>query len=117
MNEWTVTHAFHAYMGGFALDSSGTDNPNLPPGHEQIRLTLKGVVVALRLRPELLQDFSVDAMTDESKASPLAKAHCLLPGCVVSCIMLEECSSIGAKKSLGGRSAPKASIFLVFDSI
>ena len=61
-------------MGGFALDSSGTDNPILPPGHEQMRLTLKGVVVALRLRPELLQDFPVDTIIDKSKASPLAKA-------------------------------------------
>ena len=53
-NKWTMTHAFYAYMGGFALDSSGTDNPIIPPGHEQMRLKLKGVGVALRLRLELL---------------------------------------------------------------
>ena len=73
-NKWTMTHAFYAYMGGFALDSSGTNNPILPSGHDQMRLTLKGVVVALRLRPELLQDFPVDAILDKSKAKPLAKA-------------------------------------------
>ena len=73
-NKWTMTHAFYAYMGGFALDSSGTDNPILPPGHEQMRLTLKGVVVALRLRPELLKNFPVETIIDKSKASPLAKA-------------------------------------------
>ena len=73
-NKWTMTHAFYAYMGGFALDSSGTDNPILPPGHEQMRLTLKGVVAALKLRPELRQDFPLDTINDKSKASPLAKA-------------------------------------------
>ena len=73
-NEWTMAHVFYAYMGGFALDSSGTGNPILPSGYDQIRLTLKGVVVALRLRPELLQDFPVDTILDKSKASPLAKA-------------------------------------------
>ena len=73
-NKWTMTHTFYAYMGGFALDSSGTDNPILPSGREQMRLTLKGVAVVLRLRPELLQDFLVDTIIDKSKASPLAKA-------------------------------------------
>ena len=73
-NEWTMTHAFYAYMGGFALDSSDTDNPILPSGREQMRLTMKGVAVVLRLRPELLQDFPVDTIVDKSKASPLAKA-------------------------------------------
>ena len=69
-----MAHAFYAYMGGFALDSSGTGNPILPSGYDQMRLTLKGVVVALRLRPELLQHFPVDTILDKSKASPLAKA-------------------------------------------
>ena len=73
-NKWTMTHAFYAYMGGFALDSSGTNDPILPTGHEQMRLTLKGLVIALNLRPELLQDFPVDTILDKSKASPLAKA-------------------------------------------
>lgn len=73
-NEWTMAHAFYAYMGGFALDSSGANNPILPPGKERMRLTLKGVAVALRLRPELLQDFPADAILDKSKASPLAKS-------------------------------------------
>ncbi len=39
-----------------------------------MRLTLKGVAVALKLRPELLQDFPADDILDKSKASPLAKA-------------------------------------------
>ena len=73
-NEWTMVHAFYAYMGGFALDTSGTDSPILPPGKERMRLTLKGVAVALKLRPELLQDFPADAIFDKSKASPLTKA-------------------------------------------
>ena len=73
-NRWTMTHAFYAYMGGFALDSSGTNNPILPSGHERVRLTLKGVSVALKLRPDLLQDLPADTILDKSKASPLAKA-------------------------------------------
>ena len=73
-NKWTMTHAFYAYMGGFALDSSGTNNPILPSGHEQMRLTLKGVSVALKVRPELLHDFPANTILDKSKASPLAKA-------------------------------------------
>ena len=73
-NQWTMAHAFYTYMGGFALDSSGSDNPILPPGKECMRLTLKGIAVALKLRPELLQDFPADTILDKSKASPLAKA-------------------------------------------
>ena len=69
-----MTHAFYAYMAGFALDSSRTDNPILPPGHDQMRLMLKGVVVALELRPELLENFLVNTITDKSKPGPLAKA-------------------------------------------
>ncbi len=72
-NEWTMTHAFYAYMGGFALDSSGVNSSVLPPGKERMRLTLKGVAVALRSRPELFNDSSADAILDKSKASPLAK--------------------------------------------
>ncbi len=73
-NEWTMVHAFYAYMGGFTLDTSGTNNPILPPGKERMRLTLKGVAIALKLRPDLLQDFPADVITDKSKASPVAKA-------------------------------------------
>lgn len=73
-NEWTMAHAFYAYMGGFALDSTGVNKPILPPGKERLRLTLKGVAVAFRLRPELLQDVPIDAILDKSKAGPLAKA-------------------------------------------
>lgn len=72
-NEWTMTHAFYAYMGGFALDSTGANGPVLPPGKECMRLTLKGVAVALSLRPESLKDSSADGILDKSKASPLAK--------------------------------------------
>ncbi len=68
-----MTHAFYASMGGFELDSSGADTAILPPGKERMRLTLKGVAVALRLRPELLKHSSTDAILDKSKASPLAK--------------------------------------------
>ena len=72
--QWTMAHAYYAYMGGFELDSSDPNNPILPPGKERMRLTLKGVAVALKLRPDLLRDFPNDAILDKSKASPLAKA-------------------------------------------
>ena len=68
-----MAHAFYAYMGGFALESSGTDKPVLPAEKEKMRLTLKGVAIALKLRPGLLQDFPADTILDKSKASPLAK--------------------------------------------
>lgn len=73
-NQWTMAHAYYAYMGGFELDSSDLNHPILPPGRERMRLTLKGVAVALKLRPELLRDLPTDAILDKSKASPLAKA-------------------------------------------
>ena len=49
-----MAHVFYPYMGDFALDSINVNNSILPPGKERMRLTLKGVAVALRLRPELL---------------------------------------------------------------
>lgn len=73
-NQWNMAHAYYAYMGGFELDSSGSNKPILPPGRERMRLTLEGFVVALRLRPDLLRDSQTDAILDKSKASPLAKA-------------------------------------------
>ena len=73
-NQWTMAHAYYVYMGGFELDSSDSNNPILPPGKERMHLTLKGVAVALKLRPDLLRDFPNDAILDKSKASPLAKA-------------------------------------------
>ena len=73
-NQWTMAHAYYAYMGGFELDSSDSNHPILPPGRERMRLTLKGVAVALKLRPDILRDLPTDAILDKSKASPLAKA-------------------------------------------
>ena len=69
-----MAHAYYIYMGGLELDSTDPNNPILPPGKECMRLTLKGVAVALKLRPDLLRDFPNDAILDKSKASPLAKA-------------------------------------------
>ena len=69
-----MAHAYYVSMGGVELDSSDPNNPILPPGKERMRLTLKGVAVALKLRPDLLRDFPNDAILDKSKASPLAKA-------------------------------------------
>ncbi|KAL8687377.1 MAG: hypothetical protein Q9218_006431, partial [Villophora microphyllina] len=61
-------------MGGFTLDSTGTGNPILPAERERMRLTLKGISVALKVRPEILETLLVDDVLDKSKASPLAKA-------------------------------------------
>lgn len=73
-SQWTMAHAYYAYMGGFELDSSDSNNPILPPRRERMRLTLKGVALALKLRPDFLRDLPTDAIIDKSKASPLAKA-------------------------------------------
>ena len=61
-------------MGGFTLDSTGVGDPILPPGNERMRLSIKGVSIALEVRPEMLDNFLVDDVLDKSKASPLAKA-------------------------------------------
>ena len=61
-------------MGGFTLDSTGVGGPILPPGRERMRLSLKGVAVALKLRPGILESLHLDDVLDKSKASPLAKA-------------------------------------------
>ncbi len=63
----TKAHALHALMGEFVLDTSGTEQPILPPGKEVMTLTMKGVCTVLKLRPELLRLF------DKNKASTLAK--------------------------------------------
>lgn len=78
-----------------------------------MRLTLKGVAVVLRLRPELLQDFPVDTIIDKSKASPLAEAIVCLQA-VWFCVQCLERIIIGANQSLGGRSAPRASFHFSF---
>ena len=31
-NQWTMAHAYYAYIGGFKLDSTDPSNPILPPG-------------------------------------------------------------------------------------
>ena len=87
-----MAHAFYAYMGGFALDSSGTEKPILPAEKERLLLTLKGVAVALKLRPGLLQ------------SQPFGKGHSLRPGFVVLSAMSGKADSISAYKSPRGRS-------------
>ena len=52
-----MAHALYTYMGGFALDSSGSNNPILLPGKECMHRTLRSVAVALKLRTGLPQDF------------------------------------------------------------
>ena len=72
--QWIMAHTFYAYMGGFTLDSTGVGDPILPPGKERMRLTLKGVSTALKMRPNILDSLHLDDVLDKSKASPLAKA-------------------------------------------
>ena len=69
-----MAHTFAAYMGGFTLDSTGVGHPILPPKTERMRLTPKGVLIALKVRPEILETLLMDDVLDKSKASPLAKA-------------------------------------------
>ena len=61
-------------MGGFTLDSTGSGNPILPRRKQRMRLTPKGITIALRVRPEIIDDLLVNDVLDKSKASPLAKA-------------------------------------------
>ena len=69
-----MDHTFYAYMGGFALDSTGAGRPILPPDRERMQLTPKGVLIALKVKPEILESLLVNDVLDKSKASPLAKA-------------------------------------------
>ena len=61
-------------MGGYTLDSTGEGNPILPSGKERMRLTLKGICIALQVRPELRDHLLLNDDLDKSKASPVTKA-------------------------------------------
>jgi len=73
-NDWTITHSWFAYMGGFALDTKqGQDD--LPgeymAGSPRLALNHKAIRIVARLG--WLPDISKDAIRDKSKADGFAK--------------------------------------------
>ena len=69
-----MAHAFYGFMGGVRLDMCDQERPILPPEHEMILLTPKGLAVMLKVRPQLLQAIPLTEILDKSKASPVTKA-------------------------------------------
>jgi hypothetical protein len=73
-HEWTTTHSWFAYMGGFAI-STKQGLESLPgeyiPGSPRLSLNYKAVRVVARLG--LLPGISRESIKDKSKADSLAK--------------------------------------------
>ncbi|KAK0616985.1 hypothetical protein B0T14DRAFT_498097 [Immersiella caudata] len=89
-HEWTMTHSWFAYMGGFAIDTKqGQDE--LPaeyiPGSPRLALNRKAVTVLAR--SGMLPDISKESITDKSKADALAKALVITQASwlILQCIM------------------------------
>lgn len=70
---WTLTHGHYLAMGGFAVDIS--DAPYIFPSHHPTtRFVLhKGLLVLLRLVPDVVPDLSELEIKDKSKANGFAK--------------------------------------------
>ncbi|KAK4215436.1 hypothetical protein QBC37DRAFT_459012 [Rhypophila decipiens] len=73
-HEWTTTHSWFAYMGGFAIDTT-YGQEDLPgeyiPGSP--RITFHRKVLPLLARAGFLPDISRESILDKSKADALAK--------------------------------------------
>ena len=68
-----MTHVFYAYMSDFTLNLSNVNSSVLSFRKERMRLTLKDVAIALKLRSELFNNSSADAILNKSKVSSLTK--------------------------------------------
>lgn len=71
--EWTPVHGFYAVMGGFAFDTSTTDQPFLPDPRTRAALTTAGLSFLLEHEPDLLPAISEEQIKDKSKADGLQK--------------------------------------------
>ena len=72
-SQWTLVHGFYAAMGGFALDSSASDELFLPKSRLRAALTPEGIRFLLKHEPGFLPDISEDQIKDKSKADGLKK--------------------------------------------
>ncbi|KAK0743457.1 hypothetical protein B0T18DRAFT_185082 [Schizothecium vesticola] len=73
-HDWTTTHSWYAYMGGFAIDTQ-QGQEDLPgeyiPGSPRLALNRKAVRILAR--SGMLPDISRESINDKSKADALAK--------------------------------------------
>ena len=70
---WTIVHGFYVIMGGFAMDSSTSEEPFLPDGRTRVALTPDGVRFLLAHEPNSLPDISEEQIQDKSKADSITK--------------------------------------------
>lgn len=70
---WTLVHGFYAVMGGFALDSSTSEEPFLPNSRTRVALTPDGLRFLLEHEPHILPDISQEQIKDKSKADGIKK--------------------------------------------
>ncbi|KAM7194158.1 hypothetical protein V8F20_008078 [Naviculisporaceae sp. PSN 640] len=74
-NAWSTTHSFLALMGGFAIETSGSnEHLPLPQGRTRLVLTPKGLVRLAECRPHLIPDVSAEQIQDKSKTNHFAKS-------------------------------------------
>ncbi|KAK4443628.1 hypothetical protein QBC34DRAFT_498867 [Podospora aff. communis PSN243] len=89
-HDWTTTHSWFTYMGGFAIDTN-QGQEDLPgeyiPGSPRIVLSKKAVAVLARVG--MLPDISKGSIKDKSKADSLAKALVITQASwlILQCIM------------------------------
>lgn len=71
--EWGMTHAFYAVMGGFVLEMD-CEEPFLPAQRKRMTLTAKGIQYVAERFPALLPNISEVDIVDKSKAGALGKS-------------------------------------------
>ena len=71
--EWGMTHAFYAIMGGFVLETD-CEEPFLPAQRKRMTLTAKGIQYIAERCPTLLPNISEVDIVDKSKAGALGKS-------------------------------------------
>ena len=71
--KWTLVHGFYAIMGGFAMDSSLSQEQFLPGTRTRVALTPDGLHFLLEHEPNCLPDISEEQIQDKSKADGIKK--------------------------------------------
>jgi len=85
----TSVHGFYAAMGGFAIQSHTLDKQHPSIGQGRLTLTREGILLVLRMAPQMFPDLSEAEILDKSKASTLVKTLTCLQAFwfCVQCIM------------------------------
>jgi len=85
----TSVHGFYAAMGGFAIQSHTLDKQHPSIGQGRLTLTREGILLVLRMAPQVFPDLGEAEILDKSKASTLVKTLTCLQAFwfCVQCIM------------------------------